>query len=209
MLGKWFRKSWTSASPPGRADPDGPAALAGARKLSDSDRELTIGFLCQSESVLPMTPQDAAIVAQYLLPRRFCPGDVMLREGDTRSNYMLWILDGDATIETDTVSPMDSITMTVLQPGSTLGQMGLMDGHKRSATCTASSAVSAAILTRHSLRRLAARHPDVAVKLMSIICMGIAERLRDVTDKFGRYIMMTHAMRDELLESAAREADHS
>ena len=152
---------------------------------------------------MPLSASDADVVVRYLLPRQFRAGEVLLREGDTRSNYMRWILEGDATIEARTDGPLDPITMTVLQPGSTLGEMGLMDGHKRSVTCTASSAVRTAILTRQSLRPLSAKHPGVAVKLMSIVCMGIAVRLRDVTGKFKRYVMMTHAMRDEILGSAS------
>ena len=158
---------------------------------------------------MPLTPQDAVIVALYLLPERCRPGEVMLREGDVRSNYMLWVLDGDATIETTTTGPMDSITMTVLQPGSSLGPMGLMDGQRPSAACTASSAVRAAVLTRQSLRALAARHPEVAAKLMFVICRDIAARLRDVNDKFKRFALMTHVPRDEWLESAAREAGNA
>ena len=37
--------------------------------------------------------------------------------------------------------------------------------------------------------------------------MGISVRLRDVTDKFKRYVMMTHAMREELLQSATTTPD--
>lgn len=209
MLGKWFKKTLASSPASAKSDADAQASLPAARSLGDTDRKLVIGFLCRSDSVMPLTRQDAGVIADFLLPKRFSAGELILREGDSRSNYMLWILEGDVTIETDTISPMDSITMTVLQPGSTLGQMGLMDGQKRSASCTASSPVRAAILTRQSLRTLSATHPDVAVKLMSVIGMDVAVRLRDVTDKFKRYIMMTHAMRDEMLESAAREAARS
>ena len=215
MFGNWFKSAGVSPS----AKSSGqvikksvdtlPALPLQARHLDDTDSALAVGFLCQDDSVMPMTPQDAVIVALYLLPKRFRAGEVMLLEGDVRSNYMLWVLDGDATIETNTTGPMDSITMTVVQPGSSLGHMGLMDGHQRSAICTASSAVRAAVLTRQSLRTLAARHPEVAAKLMFIICRDIAARLRDVNDKFKRFAVMTRALREEWLESAAREAGNA
>lgn len=206
MLGKWFEKRATTSR--GEDDVDVHAsASAHPPALSDFDQALAVQFLCRKDSVMPLSPLEAGHVARYLLPRQYKPGEVLVREGDAHSNYMLWILHGDATIEAVTANPQDALTMTVLQAGSTLGEMGLMDGSRRSVTCTASSTVRAAILTRQSLRTLSARHPEVAVKLMCLVCMGISVRLRDVTDKFKRYVMMTHAMRDELLHSPLGRAD--
>jgi CRP/FNR family transcriptional regulator, cyclic AMP receptor protein len=208
MLNKWFEKRAPSSSAKGGVDI--PASPAGHHApLNASDQALAVQFLCRKDSVMPLSVHEAVQVARYLVPRQYQPGDVLVREGDTQSNYMLWILQGDATIEAITARPQDSLTMTVLQPGSTLGEMGLMDGSKRSVTCTASSTVRTAILTRQSLRTLSSKHPEVAVKLMSLVCMGISVRLRDVTEKFKRYVVMTHAMRDELLHSPGGEADKS
>jgi CRP/FNR family transcriptional regulator, cyclic AMP receptor protein len=206
MLGNWFKKRTSSSA--GQRSASGSAAAGGhPAHLSAADEALAVQFLGRKDSVMPLSPQEAAQVARYLIPRQFLPGEVLVREGDTQSNYMLWILHGDATIEALTARPQDPLTMTVLQPGSTLGEMGLMDGSKRSVTCTASSAVRTAILTRQSLRTLSAKHPEVAVKLMSLVCMGISVRLRDVTEKFKRYVVMTHAMRDELLHAPTADAD--
>lgn len=44
---------------------------------------------------------------------------------------------------------------------------------------------------------------------MFVICRDIAARLRDVNDKLKRFALMTHALRDEWLESAAREAGNA
>ncbi len=205
MLGKWLEKR--AATSPVSGNASAPAsASAHPPALNSFDQALAVQFLCRDDSVMTLSPEEAVHVARYLVPRQYQPGEVLVRQGDKQSNYMLWILQGDATIEAVTARPLDPLTMTVLQPGSTLGEMGLMDGSRRSVTCTASSAVRAAILTRQALRTLSSRHPEIAVKLLSLVCMGISVRLRDVTDKFKRYVMMTHAMRDELLHSAPEKA---
>jgi CRP/FNR family transcriptional regulator, cyclic AMP receptor protein len=130
----------------------------------------------------------------------------LIQAGDsTSSNYMLWILEGAATIEAVTTTGQNLITMTVLEPGSTVGEMGLMDGASRSATCTASTPMRCALLTRLSLQALATRHPEVAVKLMFIVTIGVAIRLRDITEKFSRYVMMSNAMREEFGAAAPSE----
>ena len=73
--------------------------------------------------------------------------------------------------------------MTVMEPGSTMGEMGLMDGGRRSATCIACSTLRCAMLTHTALMQLTAEHPEVAARLMSIVCIGISNRLRDVNEK--------------------------
>jgi CRP-like cAMP-binding protein len=183
MFGKWLTRGSGTATSAGLHDAG--AASGQPARLNETDRALAVLFLCRKDSVMPLSAADADVVARYLLPRQFRPGEVMLREGDTKSNYMLWILEGDATIETVTEGPRDSITMTVLQAGSTLGEMGLMDGSGRSASCTASSAVRTAILTRQALRALSVRHPEVTVRLMSVVCMGIAARLLTLPTNSG------------------------
>ena len=199
MLGNWLEKRASTVPVKGNASA---SVSAHPPALNSLDQALAVQFLCRKDSVMSLSPDEAVQIARYLVPRQYQPGEVLVRQGDEHCNYMLWILQGDATIEAITANPLDPLTMTVLQPGSTLGEMGLMDGRRRSVTCTASSAVRAAILTRQALRTLSSRHPEIAVKLMSLICMGISVRLRDVTDKFRRYVMMTDAMRDELLHSA-------
>ena len=199
MLGNWLEKRASTVPVKGNASA---SVSAHPPALNSLDQALAVQFLCRKDSVMSLSPDEAVQIARYLVPRQYQPGEVLVRQGDEHCNYMLWILQGDATIEAITANPLDPLTMTVLQPGSTLGEMGLMDGRRRSVTCTASSAVRAAILTRQALRTLSSRHPEIAVKLMSLVCMGISVRLRDVTDKFRRYVMMTDAMRDELLHSA-------
>ena len=212
MLGKWLEKCAATLPVKGKGkgnvNVNAPAsASVHPPALNSLDQALAVQFLCRNDSVMSLSPEEAVQVTRYLLPRQYTAGEVLVRQGDEQCNYMLWILQGDATIEAVTANPLDPLTMTVLQPGSTLGEMGLMDGCRRSVTCTASSAVRAAILTRQALRTLSSRQPEIAVKLMSLVCMGIAVRLRDVTDKFKRYVMMTHAMRDELLQSAPEKSD--
>jgi CRP/FNR family transcriptional regulator, cyclic AMP receptor protein len=167
-------------------------------RLGELDHALAIGFLCGSRSILAMNAREAAIAAGLMTPRHYPSGALVFREGDsTSSTYMLWILQGEASVETVPANPRDAMTMTVLEAGSTLGEMGLMDGGKRSITCTACSSLRCAVLTRESLRTLAARHPEVAVKLMSIVCMGLSNRLRDVTEKFKRQVLMFNVISEE------------
>ncbi len=200
MLGKWFRK----VNPALTATANGatPAGERSPQRLDEIDASLMTEFLCAAKSILAMTPAEAALAASFMTPRTYGAGDIVFKEGDnSTSNFMLWILQGEATVETGAANPRDSLTMTVMEAGSTMGEMGLMDGGRRSATCTACNTLRCAVLTRSALRQLATQHPEIAAKLMSLICIGISTRLRDVNEKFKRYVVMSNFMREQHREA--------
>ena len=89
--------------------------------------------------------------------------------------------------------------VTVLESGSAVGELGLLDGMARSATCTSGCALHCAMLTRRSLLCLSASHPEVAVKLVLIISISVVARLRDLTDKFQRCVLMANATNAEFM----------
>jgi CRP/FNR family transcriptional regulator, cyclic AMP receptor protein len=93
------------------------------------------------------------------------------------------------------------ITVTVLGPGTTIGELSLMDGGVRSLSCTASGNTRCATLTKRMLQNMALDHPQVATKLMSIIFIGVSVRLRDLTEKLKRYVRLNQTMNEELRET--------
>jgi CRP-like cAMP-binding protein len=132
-------------------------------------------------------------------PKRIEEGVTFIKEGDTRNTgFMLLVLDGEVTVETIVVSRVSPVTVTVLGQGSLIGEMGLLDGEPRSASCTASTAVRCAILTRDALEELMADDPKVAGKFLLAVSLRIAERLRDTADKLKLYAQLTQAMQQEI-----------
>ncbi len=195
MFGTWFKSSGRKSTPP--------IAEGGFPALNAMETDLAIEFLQNSNTLLPLSYQEASLVAQHLQSRRYIFEEVILRAGDnSNTDYMLWILEGQAIIEAVSNNPKNPVMMTVLEAGSTVGEVGLLDGKARSATCTAGSAMRCAMLTRFSLLSLSATHPDVGIKLVLIISLNMAARLRDVTDKFHRFVLMANAISDELMASS-------
>ena len=86
----------------------------------------------------------------------------------------------------------------MLGPGSLIGEMGLVDGHARLASCTATSAVRCANLSRAALEKLSADDPATAAKLMLAVSSRIADRLRDTTEKLKLYSQLVLAMQQEI-----------
>ena len=111
---------------------------------------------------------------------------------------MLLLLEGEVTVENIVVSRIDPVTVSVLGPGSLIGEMGLIDGQARLASCTASTNVTCAILSRAALEKLSQDDPQTAAKLLLAVSMRIAERLRDTTEKVKRYSQLVQAMQQEI-----------
>jgi CRP-like cAMP-binding protein len=156
-------------------------------------------LLTAPSALMQLEPGEARTVVTYMQPHRIAEGSTFIKEGDTENtDFMLLVLDGEVTIETLVVSRTAPITVTVLGPGSLIGEMGLVDGSPRSASCTALTDLRCAILTRAGLNRLLDDEPRTAAKLMMAISLRIAQRMRDNQGKLKLYAQLTQAMNEEI-----------
>jgi CRP/FNR family cyclic AMP-dependent transcriptional regulator len=182
-----------------RPEPSRAARLRAIEGSSSADTAAEM--LCAPTALMQLTPDEARTVVTYMQPRRIAEGTTFIREGDTaNTDFMLLVLDGEVTIETIVVSRTQPITVTVLGPGSLIGEMGLLDGAPRSASCTAVTDLRCAILTRDALNQLLGDDPRTAAKLMLAISMRIAERMRENQEKLKLYAQLTQAMNEEINE---------
>ncbi len=142
---------------------------------------------------------DAVKIVGYMKPRLIKAGTVFIREGETRQNdYMLLVLDGDISVENELPGLHESMVVNVMGPGSLIGEMGVIDGAPRSATCTATTDVAVAVLTRSALTRLLKDEPRVAARLLLAISKRMADHLRETTRKLRTFAQMNKALQQEL-----------
>lgn len=181
--------------------------MAGARPGS-ADQDHSLGFPTQAlaaemltapSALMQLSLEEAYVVARYMQPMQIAQGTVFIREGERHNTgFMVLVLEGEVTVESIVVSRVSPITMSVLGPGSMHGDLGLIDGLPRSASCTASTDLNCAVLTREAIAQLLQANPTICAKLMMAIAMRIGDRLRDNTDKLHKYVQLTKAMQQEL-----------
>lgn len=150
-----------------------------ARPLAESPAlaERAADLLRTPGALLNLTPAEAACVVAQMRLVHFGPGTTLFREGDdTRLDHLLLLLEGEVSV--DTGAAHGAVAISVVGPGSVIGEMALLDGAPRSASCTTVSAVQAAGLSRHGLERLIDAQPRAAAKLLLGLGVRIAERLR-------------------------------
>ncbi len=193
MLDKLFGKKADKAD-----DPDAQQKRMKALEGSDS-ASLAATLLTAPTALMQLTAEEAKVVVSYMKPRKIAEGTIFIKEGDRRdTGYMMLVLDGEVTVENIVVSRTSAVTVNVLGPGSLIGEMGLVDGEPRSATCTATSDVRAAVLTREALEKLMNDESRIGGKLMMAVSLRIAERLRETADKLRLYSQLTQAMQQEI-----------
>lgn len=167
-----------------------PDMAASAAELLRSDHAL--GGLSMAE---------ARCVVSYMRLLRCAEGQVLMREGEPAGNgFMLLILDGEVTVDNVTDQRVSPRVVSVLGPGHLVGETALIDGGPRTATCTATTRVIGAGLSRGALGRLTSTEPLVAAKLLQGVARRMAERLRDLTRQQRVYHQLVSAMQQEVHE---------
>lgn len=142
---------------------------------------------------------DAQRVVKYMKPKRIKAGGALIREGEkVHNDFMMLILLGDVRVESQPVSAMDDVVVTVIGAGSLIGEMGMINDTARSATCIALTELAVAMLSRTSMKKMMAEEADLAARFLLAISSRLAERLRDTTTKLKKFIQLNTMLQKEV-----------
>ena len=123
----------------------------------------------------------------------------MIKESEvTHTDFMMLILDGEVLVDNEVASMEDSMVMSIIGPGSLIGEMGLLDASSRSATCTATTDLLVALLSRDALMALIKGNPAVSARLMLAISKRLSDRLREANRKVRALSGLGRALQQEL-----------
>jgi CRP-like cAMP-binding protein len=156
-------------------------------------------FLCEGKSSFAFGPEDARSVLPYLRWVSYAAGSALYREGDnTGTSYMLLLLEGDVSVDTGASGRADRVAISVLGPGSLIGEMALLDGAARSASCTAITTVQAAGMSHAGLELMAKENPQVAFKVMVYLARNTIDRLRALSEQLHIYDQINASLQLEV-----------
>ena len=110
----------------------------------------------------------------------------LLNEGD-EGDFLILVLTGKVAVlkrvaELAQLEPGANRRLTIAEPGMTLGEMSLIDGIPRFASCDTIVPVDFAVLSRASLRTILVQMPRLGNKLLLVLLQLMASRLRDTSD---------------------------
>ena len=170
-----------------------------SKPLKDPNQEKAAQLLVPPMTLAYLSASDARVVVGFMKPKRFKLGTVFIREGEvTHTDFMMLILDGEVLVQNEVASAGDSMVMSVIGPGSIIGEMGVLDGAPRSATCTATTDLTVALLTRDALLKIINENAPVAARLTLAISQRLSERLREANRKIKTLGGLSRALQQEL-----------
>jgi CRP-like cAMP-binding protein len=157
--------------------------LAACEPLGDATGfvDLILGIITHIRLFEDFERVEVENLARYFRCYRAPIGTEIIREGET-GDFMLLLLEGE--IEILKLDPRGlPQRLAVVGPGKTLGEMSLIDGEPRFASCVTLSSVIFAVLDRAALSRVVAEQPKTGVKILMELLMLLNQRLRTVSNE--------------------------
>ncbi|MDW8469954.1 MAG: cyclic nucleotide-binding domain-containing protein [Burkholderiales bacterium] len=160
-----------------------PRQLAHLEYLGDATR-----FAPQIHALIPkctllehFAPAEVRLLAHFMDVYRAPAGAEIIREGDD-GDFMLMLIEGRVEVrKRDRWNTAQVIA--VVDAGKTLGEMSMIDGEPRFATCVAVEPTLVAVLDRENLARIIVEQPMLGAKILMELVLMLSQRLRATSSR--------------------------
>lgn len=115
------------------------------------------------------------------------PANAPLLEENKEGDFLLLVLTG--SIDVFKLMPgQGNKLMATVGPGAILGEMSLVDGQKRNASCISREPTDFAVLRRGSLNVLLGRNPVLGARFLLVLLTEMTRRLREANQRILPFI---------------------
>ena len=160
-----------------------PPQLAHLEYLGDATK-----FAGQMQALIPKCPllenfslNEVRLLAHFMDVYRVEPGVEFIREGDG-GDFMVMLLEGSAEVHKRDRWNTPQLLASV-ETGRTFGEMSMIDGEARFATCVAVESALVAVLDRESLARIIVEQPLLGAKILMEFVLMLSQRLRATSER--------------------------
>jgi len=157
---------------------DRPQLLAHLEALGDATK-----FADRIHALIPrcrllenFSPGEIRLLAHFMDVYRAEVGVEIIREGDG-GDFMLMLIEGKVEIQKRDRWNTPQV-ITDVEAGRTLGEMSMIDGEPRFATCMAIEPTLIAVLDRERLARIIVEQPLLGAKILMELVLMLSQRLR-------------------------------
>lgn len=145
-----------------------------------------LALMTQVELLSELSGRDAEMLAHYLQAYAADPGCVIFSEGEP-GHYMCLLASGRiASYKESDIAHRAQVGDE--SRGRSVGEMALIDGEPRSATCVAAEASVLLLLSQAAFQRLVEERPALALKLVLRIAKLMSRRLRLTSGRLVDYL---------------------
>jgi CRP/FNR family cyclic AMP-dependent transcriptional regulator len=139
---------------------------------------MDIASLRQPELFQGLQDEELKLLASFAEETR-CPAGAVLFEEDAVGDDLWLLATGLLQIEIHLPGSRENVGIAQVRPNETVGELALIDGHRRSATARAATDVVRFRFKRSDLLRAAEENPRLGFVLMQNLARIVTRRLRD------------------------------
>jgi CRP/FNR family cyclic AMP-dependent transcriptional regulator len=163
--------------------PDRPSQLAHLEYLGDATKfaEKIRDLIPKCTLLENFSPAEVKLFAHFMDVYRAEPGMEIIREGDG-GDFMLMLIEGRVEVHKRDRWNTPQL-LAVVEAGRTLGEMSMIDGDARFATCIAVEPTLVAVLDRESLARIIVEQPLLGAKILMELVLMLSQRLRATSQR--------------------------
>jgi CRP-like cAMP-binding protein len=126
------------------------------------------------------------VLSEFMHVYRAGPGVEIIREGDA-GDFMVFLIEGRIEVfKQDRWNAPRLIAL--IEPGQSFGEMSMIDGEPRFASCVAAEPCMIAVLSRDSLARIILEQPTLGAKILMELVLMLSQRLRRTSNRLLEYM---------------------
>lgn len=153
-------------------------------------------MLVSNNALACVSNKDAMVLAQKMRVYRLDSGKVLIKAGDTATDFMALVLEGEAIVENTGAG--DGVVLHVLVAGQMVGEMSVVGNAPRSASVVASTDMVVAVLGQSAFASVIKQTPGVACGFLSALLHSTADRLRESNRKLQTLTKINQSLFEEL-----------
>ena len=134
-----------------------------------------------------LNSEELRIIAKHMNLIDVSSGEIVFNEGDA-GDYVCFVVDGalDVLIKSETE---DSIIITTLSKGHSIGEMAVIDELSRSATVKAHTKATLITFSREKFNYILEKHSSIGVKILKSISRLLSLNLRQTSSRLADYML--------------------
>lgn len=133
-----------------------------------------------------LPPAELRAAAHYFSITKVARGEIIFNEGDI-GTFMCIVHEGSVEVIKANQNE-ELIEMVTLGHGRAFGEMAVLDGERRSATCKAAEDSVLLTLSKEALDKMLEEHGRMAARIIRAIAISLSRRLRMAVGQLVDYI---------------------
>ena len=123
----------------------------------------------------------------YLEFREWRPAEIVMKSGDL-ADFMGFLVEGKLAVKMEAIFPGKFILVAVLERGSLIGEISVVEAGRRHATVVATEESHLLILSRENMELMLNQAPVLGLKLLRQIIHVLGHRLGKASDRLSRLL---------------------